>query len=70
MENLKTQYITYANGKKISVILPIKKYLSIIEELEDQEDVKLYDEAKKNDDGKRLSMKEYLKNRKNKSAEI
>jgi hypothetical protein len=39
-------FITDAKGKKISVILPIKEYQSMIEDLEDLEDVRLYDEAK------------------------
>jgi hypothetical protein len=40
------KYITDKNGKKISVILPIKVYKQLLEELEDLEDVVLYDEAK------------------------
>lgn len=40
------QYITDKEGNKISVVLPIKEYESLLEELEQMEDVKLYDEAK------------------------
>jgi PHD/YefM family antitoxin component YafN of YafNO toxin-antitoxin module len=40
------QYITDRRGKRVSVILPMKEYERILEELEDQEDVRLYDEAK------------------------
>lgn len=40
------QYITDNNGKKLSVILPIKEFKAIIEELEELEDIRLYDEAK------------------------
>ena len=47
MIKLNHQYITDKKGKKISVIIPIKEYESLIEELEDMEDVRLYDEAKK-----------------------
>ena len=47
MFNLNPKYITDSKGKKISVILPIKEYEAIIEELEDLEDVRRYDEAKK-----------------------
>ena len=37
------QYITDKTGKKISVVLPMKEFENIIEELED---IRLYDEAK------------------------
>jgi hypothetical protein len=46
MSTLNPQYITDKKGKKISVVLPIKEYKSIVEELEELEDIKLYDEAK------------------------
>ena len=42
----KPQYITNTNGKKTAVILQIKDYERLIEELEDIEDVKLYDAVK------------------------
>ena len=44
------QYITDTQGKKISVILSMKEYKRILEELENWEDVKLYDEAKKSNE--------------------
>lgn len=40
-------FITNAKGKKISVVLPIKDYKALMEELEELEDVRLYDKAKK-----------------------
>ncbi len=40
------QYITDKEGNKISVVLPIKEYESMLEDLEEMEDIKLYDEAK------------------------
>jgi hypothetical protein len=43
---MKTQYITDATGKKVSVILPIRDYEKILEELEELEDIKAYDRAK------------------------
>ena len=58
------QYITDIRGKKISVILPIKEYERILEELEDWEDVKLYDEAKREDTGEYMLFSDYVKNRK------
>ncbi len=45
MLNIHPQYITDTAGKKL-VILPMKEFKTLIEELEDLEDVKLYDRAK------------------------
>lgn len=45
MLNIHPQYITDTAGKKL-VILPMKEFKTIMEELEDLEDVKLYDQAK------------------------
>nr|MBK9653485.1 hypothetical protein [Bacteroidota bacterium] len=55
------QYIKDTNGKKSFVILPAKEFDSIMEELEDLEDIRLYDEAKKEDDGERIPMEEAFK---------
>ena len=46
MLSIKPQYITDAQGNKLSVILPIKDFNMLIEELEDLYDQRLYDEAK------------------------
>jgi len=43
---MKTQYITDTTGKKVSVILPIKDFEKIMDELEELEDIKAYDRAK------------------------
>lgn len=43
---MKTQFITDTSGKKVSVILPIKDYEKMLEELEELEDIKAYDRAK------------------------
>ncbi len=40
------QYIIDETGKELSVVLPIKEFKSIMEELEELEDIKLYDESK------------------------
>ena len=64
MISVQPQYITDHSGKKISVVLSIKDYEAIMEELELLEDVKLYDEAKKEDTGERILFSEYLKSRK------
>lgn len=55
------QFLTDKKGNKTAVLLPIKKYDKLIEQLEDLEDVRLYDEAKKNDDGYRISLDEAFK---------
>lgn len=44
---MKTQFVTDDNGNKLAVILPIKEYNKILNDLEELEDIKLYDEAKK-----------------------
>lgn len=56
-----TQFLTDEKGNKTAVLLPIKKYNKLIEKLEDLEDVRLYDEAKRDDDGYRISIDEAFK---------
>jgi hypothetical protein len=43
---MKTQYITDTTGKKMGVILPIRDYEKMIEELEELEEIRAYDRAK------------------------
>ncbi len=43
---LQEQYIKDDNGKNLAVIIPMKKYNRMIEQLEDKDDVKLFDKAK------------------------
>lgn len=62
------QYIKDANGEKSMVILPAAEFDSIMEELEELEDIRLYDESKKEDNSERVLLAEYLKNRKSKNA--
>ena len=52
------QYIKDTNGDKSLVILPAKEFDSLMEELEEIEDVLLYDEAMKNDTCERIPMEE------------
>ncbi len=47
---MKKQFVTDDHGKKLAVILPIKEYHKMLEELEELEDIKLYDEAKKSNE--------------------
>jgi len=55
------QYITDNKGNKLSVILPLRDYEKMVDELEELEDIRLYDEAKKNDTGERIPMEEVFK---------
>ncbi len=68
MLNIHPQYIKDANGNKSLVVLSVKEFDTIMEELEDLEDIKLYDEAKKEDTGERIIFSDYLKNRKARNA--
>jgi PHD/YefM family antitoxin component YafN of YafNO toxin-antitoxin module len=43
---MNTQFVTDNNGKKLAVILPIKDYNKMMDDLEELEDIKLYDKAK------------------------
>jgi len=44
---MSTQFVTDNEGNKMAVIIPIEKYIKIMEELEELEDIRLYDAAKK-----------------------
>ncbi len=44
---MKTQFITNDKGKRVSVILPIRDYNKMLDALEELEDIKTYDEARK-----------------------
>ncbi len=59
------QYLTDNKGNKLSVVLPMKEYQKIIEELED---IRLYDEAKKRNE-KSIPFEQYVNSeQKNKPA--
>ena len=64
MIDIHPQFIKDANGEKSLVVLTAKEFDSLMEELEDIEDVRLYDEAKKNDTGERIVFSDYLKKKK------
>lgn len=67
---METQFLTDEKGNRIAVVLPIRKYNKLIEKLEDLEDIRLYDEAKREDDGYRISFEDYLKTRKSKKSNV
>ncbi|MEI7803170.1 MAG: hypothetical protein WCI97_11020 [Bacteroidota bacterium] len=62
MKTTNAQFITDDKGKKQAVILSMKEYKKIVEELEELEDIKLYDEVK-NKNEKSIPFSEYLKKR-------
>ena len=45
------------------MVLPVNEFNTIMEELEELEDIRLYDEAKKEDNGERVPFADYLKKR-------
>lgn len=67
---METQFLTDEKGNRTAVLLPIKKYNKLLEKLEDLEDVRLYDEAKREDDGYRISFEDYLKTRESKKTNV
>ncbi len=60
---LHLQYIKDAAGNNSHVVLPAEEFERLLEKLEDLEDVRLYDQAKAEDDGERISLEDYLKER-------
>ena len=63
MNAIRPQFINGVNGHREWVVLPVKEFDWIMEELEDLEDIRLYDEAKRNDAGGHILFSDYLKNR-------
>lgn len=60
---MSTQFISDEQGNKISIVIPIREYNLMMEELEEFHDIKLYDEAKGRNE-KTLLLADYLKKRK------
>ncbi len=44
---MKSQYVTDRKGRKIGVILPIREYEKMLDQIEELEDIKAYDQAVK-----------------------
>jgi plasmid maintenance system killer protein len=57
---MKAQFITDGSGKKIAVVLPVKTFEKMLEDLEELEDIRLYDEAERHP-GKGVPMMEAFK---------
>jgi hypothetical protein len=64
LQSINPHFITDTSGNKISVVLSMDEYKAIMEELEDIDDVRSYDEAKNEDDGERILLSDYIKTRK------
>ena len=43
---MSARYVIGENGKRVNVILPVEEYERMLEELEELEDLRLYDRAK------------------------
>ncbi|SKC20870.1 hypothetical protein [Dyadobacter psychrophilus] len=68
MVDVHPQYINDTKGNKSLVVLPVQEFESLMEELEELEDIRLYDEAKKEDTGERTLFSDYLNSRKAKNV--
>lgn len=62
------RYIKDTKGNKSMVVLSVQEFESLMEELEELEDIRLYDEAKKEDTAERMLFSDYLKQQKPKNA--
>ncbi len=67
---MKAQFVMDSQGKKVGVLLSIKEYNKMIEELEELDDIRSFDLAKKEDGGRRILFSDYLKKRKAKNAKV
>ena len=56
------QYITDSTGKRVSVVVPIQQWQKMLEELEELDDIRLYDEVKARNEPT-VSLAEYQKKR-------
>ena len=63
---MKTLYITDDKGKKVSVILSIKEYERMLDELEELEDIRAYDKVKRSGEANE-PISDYLNRRKNRN---
>ena len=61
------RYITDKKGKKLSVVISLIEYNKILEELEELEDIRLYDAVKARNE-KSVPLTQYLQHRKKKHA--
>lgn len=69
MTTLNPQFIKDTAGNKL-VVLSQKEYNKLLNDLEELEDIKMYDQAKKEDKGQRILLGEYIKKRNLKNAKL
>ena len=62
---MKTQFLTDEKGNKISIVIPLEEYKRILEDLEELEDIRLFDEVKARNE-KSIPFDQYLKLRQKK----
>ncbi|MEI8099280.1 MAG: hypothetical protein WCG74_10615 [Sediminibacterium sp.] len=68
MISLHPQFIKDSNGNNTLVVLSASEFNNIIEELEDNDDVKQYDSANISSENERISLADYKKIREAKNA--
>ena len=61
------QYITDKKGKKLSVVISITQYKQMLENLEELEDIRLYDAVKARKE-KSIPFNQYIQHRRKKHA--
>ena len=57
---METTFITDTKGNKLSAVLPIKKYIKLLEDAEELEDIRQYDAVKARKE-KSTSFNEFVK---------
>jgi hypothetical protein len=64
-KKLTPQFLTDEKGKRTSVVLPLKQFEELLEELEELEDIRIYDAAKLRKE-EFIPFEDYLKKRQKK----
>lgn len=62
-QTIHPQYITDERGNRVSVVLPIQQWQQVLDELEELDDIRLYDEVKARNEPT-ISLAEYRAKRK------
>ncbi|MEO5946552.1 MAG: hypothetical protein ABIP79_07015 [Chitinophagaceae bacterium] len=60
-------YLTDKKGKKLSVVISIDEYEKMLDELEELDDIRMYDDVKAKKE-KSIPLTQYLQRRKKKNA--
>ena len=67
---MKTQFVTDKQGKKVAVLISMRDYKKMIDEMEELDDIRTFDKAKKEDEGGRILFSDYLKKRRAKNGKV